>query len=101
MYFKYDNLPGVEYYNAKFREYDGSIQYRRFAKVKGELGIIPGSMTAPGFLVKGKGEVNSIQSASHGAGYASSARYDEWAIDTAAAFGVAHPQVQGKKDKTH
>ena len=36
---KYDNLPGVEYYNAKFREYDGSIQYRRFAKVKGELGI--------------------------------------------------------------
>ncbi|MFY8110120.1 MAG: RtcB family protein [Bacteroidia bacterium] len=35
---------------------------------KGILGIIPGSMTAPGFLVRGKGEVNSIQSASHGAG---------------------------------
>ncbi|HMI63866.1 MAG TPA: RtcB family protein [Puia sp.] len=35
---------------------------------KGVLGIIPGSMTAPGFLVRGKGEVKSIHSASHGAG---------------------------------
>jgi tRNA-splicing ligase RtcB len=35
---------------------------------KGVMGIIPGSMTAPGFLVRGKGEVSSIQSASHGAG---------------------------------
>ena len=32
------------------------------------LGIIPGSMTAPGFIVKGKGETASINSASHGAG---------------------------------
>ena len=38
---KYDNLPDIEYYNAKFIEYDGSIQYRRFAKVNGELGILP------------------------------------------------------------
>jgi tRNA-splicing ligase RtcB len=35
---------------------------------KGVMGIIPGSMTAPGFLVRGKGEPNSINSASHGAG---------------------------------
>ncbi len=35
---------------------------------KGELGIIPGSMTAPGYLVKGKGEASSLFSASHGAG---------------------------------
>jgi tRNA-splicing ligase RtcB len=35
---------------------------------KGVMGIIPGSMTAPGFLVRGKGEINSINSASHGAG---------------------------------
>jgi tRNA-splicing ligase RtcB len=35
---------------------------------KGVLGIIPGSMTAPGFLVRGKGESQSINSASHGAG---------------------------------
>ena len=35
---------------------------------KDVMGIIPGSMTAPGFLVRGKGEENSINSASHGAG---------------------------------
>lgn len=35
---------------------------------KGVMGIIPGSMTAPGFLVRGKGEESSINSASHGAG---------------------------------
>lgn len=35
---------------------------------KGVLGIIPGSMTAPGFIVRGKGETLSINSASHGAG---------------------------------
>lgn len=32
------------------------------------MGIIPGSMTAPGFLVRGKGEIIAINSASHGAG---------------------------------
>jgi len=34
----------------------------------GVLGIIPGSMTAPGFIVRGKGVQDSINSASHGAG---------------------------------
>jgi tRNA-splicing ligase RtcB len=34
----------------------------------GVLGIIPGSMAAPGFIVKGKGEEASVNSASHGAG---------------------------------
>jgi len=35
---------------------------------KGVLGIIPGSMATPGFLVRGKGKEEAIQSASHGAG---------------------------------
>jgi tRNA-splicing ligase RtcB len=35
---------------------------------KGVLGIIPGSMTTPGFIVRGKGNNDSLQSASHGAG---------------------------------
>lgn len=35
---------------------------------KGVLGVIPGSMTAPGFIVRGKGSPMSINSASHGAG---------------------------------
>lgn len=35
---------------------------------KGILGIIPGSMTAPGFIVEGLGNEASLNSASHGAG---------------------------------
>jgi tRNA-splicing ligase RtcB len=34
----------------------------------GVFGIIPGSMASPGFLVRGKGEPESLASASHGAG---------------------------------
>ena len=34
----------------------------------GVLGIIPGSMATPGFVVRGKGNAASLQSASHGAG---------------------------------
>jgi tRNA-splicing ligase RtcB len=34
----------------------------------GVLGIIPGSMSAPGYIVRGKGVAESINSASHGAG---------------------------------
>lgn len=34
----------------------------------GVLGIIPGSMTLPGFVVRGKGHDQSLHSASHGAG---------------------------------
>lgn len=35
---------------------------------KGVFGIIPGSMATPGFIVRGKGSFDSINSASHGAG---------------------------------
>lgn len=38
----------------------------------GELGIIPGSMTTPAYLVAGKGADDALQSASHGAGRAMS-----------------------------
>src|SRR4028119_815608 len=46
------------------------IVHRKGATPAGKdvLGIIPGSMTAPGFIVKGRGEMASINSASHGAG---------------------------------
>ena len=37
----YDNLPGITYFNAQFKESDGSIEYRRFAKVDNKLGVIP------------------------------------------------------------
>jgi tRNA-splicing ligase RtcB (3'-phosphate/5'-hydroxy nucleic acid ligase) len=39
---------------------------------QGVLGIIPGSMAAPGFVVRGKGNPNSLLSAAHGAGRAMS-----------------------------
>jgi tRNA-splicing ligase RtcB len=35
---------------------------------KGVLGVIPGSMATPGFVVKGRGNQASLNSASHGAG---------------------------------
>ncbi len=41
---------------------------------KGVMGLIPGSMADPGFLVRGKGIVESLNSASHGAGRAMSRR---------------------------
>ncbi len=61
------------HHNFAWKEmYEGKevIVHRKGATPAGKnvLGIIPGSMTAPGFIVKGKGEVASINSASHGAG---------------------------------
>lgn len=62
------------HHNFAWREVlqDGTeaIVHRKGATPAGEgvLGIIPGSMTAPGFVVKGKGNPESIKSASHGAG---------------------------------
>jgi tRNA-splicing ligase RtcB len=35
---------------------------------EGVLGIIPGSMASPGFIVRGKGSTASLDSAAHGAG---------------------------------
>ncbi|ANH83115.1 RNA-splicing ligase RtcB [Niabella ginsenosidivorans] len=46
------------------------IVHRKGATPAGKevLGIIPGSMTADGFIVKGKGTTAAVNSASHGAG---------------------------------
>jgi tRNA-splicing ligase RtcB (3'-phosphate/5'-hydroxy nucleic acid ligase) len=46
------------------------IVHRKGATPAGEgvLGIIPGSMATPGFVVSGKGNAESLNSASHGAG---------------------------------
>ena len=53
-------------------EWEGQqvIVHRKGATPAGKdvLGVIPGSMTAPGFIVKGKGEMAAVNSASHGAG---------------------------------
>lgn len=46
------------------------VVHRKGATPAGEgvFGIIPGSMASPGFLVSGKGNPESLKSASHGAG---------------------------------
>ncbi|MEO0509090.1 MAG: RtcB family protein [Verrucomicrobiota bacterium] len=41
---------------------------------KGIMGIIPGSMASPAYLVRGKGKAESLNSASHGAGRVMSRR---------------------------
>ncbi|MET0393065.1 MAG: RtcB family protein [Chitinophagaceae bacterium] len=61
------------HHNFAWKEkYEGKdvIVHRKGATPAGKdvLGIIPGSMTAPGFIVKGKGQDASVNSASHGAG---------------------------------
>ena len=61
------------HHNFAWKEmYEGKevIVHRKGATPAGKdvLGVIPGSMTAPGFIIKGKGENASINSASHGAG---------------------------------
>lgn len=61
------------HHNFAWKEvHDGNevIVHRKGATPAGKdvLGIIPGSMTANGFIVKGRGETSSLHSASHGAG---------------------------------
>lgn len=66
------------HHNFAWKEQDGRgnevIVHRKgaFPARKGVLGIIPGSMTAPGYIVQGKGDRASIYSAAHGAGRAMS-----------------------------
>jgi len=53
-------------------EHDGEmvIVHRKGSTPAGEgvIGIIPGSMGAPGYVVRGKGNAASLNSAAHGAG---------------------------------
>ncbi|MDB5297762.1 MAG: rtcB [Phycisphaerales bacterium] len=70
----FDVLAGVEnHHNFSWLErHDGRDLYvhRKGATPagKGVLGVIPGSMASPGFVVRGRGEAASLDSASHGAG---------------------------------
>lgn len=65
------------HHNFAWKEvHDGEelIVHRKGATpaAEGELGVIPGSMASPAFVVRGKGNLASINSASHGAGRAMS-----------------------------
>ena len=75
------------HHNFAWKEMDDSgnevIVHRKGATPagKGDIGIIPGSMTAPGFIIRGKGERASINSASHGAGRVMSRRKAKSILD--------------------
>lgn len=72
--FACDVLFQVEnHHNFAWRENHGGrnvIVHRKGATPAGEgvLGLIPGSMAAPGYLVEGLGDKRSLRSAAHGAG---------------------------------
>jgi len=62
-------------YVARERHYGADVFVTRKGAVragKGELGIIPGSMGAASYIVRGKGNPESFESCSHGAGRAMS-----------------------------
>jgi len=67
-------IAGVENHHnfAWLEKHDGKdvIVHRKGATPAGDgvLGVIPGSMATPAFIVRGKGNKDSIHSASHGAG---------------------------------
>lgn len=67
-------IAGVEnHHNFAWKETHGGrevIVHRKGATPAGAgvLGVIPGSMAAPGFVVRGRGVAASLASASHGAG---------------------------------
>jgi tRNA-splicing ligase RtcB len=67
-------IAGVEnHHNFAWKERhfeEDVIVHRKGATpaTKGTLGVIPGSMATPGYVVRGKGNESSLFSASHGAG---------------------------------
>jgi tRNA-splicing ligase RtcB len=71
-------IAGVEnHHNFAWKETHGGrevIVHRKGATpaAAGVMGVIPGSMAAPGFVVRGRGVAESLTSASHGAGRAMS-----------------------------
>ncbi len=75
---KAEALAGVEnHHNFAWRERHDDrdvVVHRKGATPAGAgvLGVIPGSMAAPGFVVRGLGSAESLESASHGAGRAMS-----------------------------
>jgi len=54
----------------------------------GVIGIIPGSMASPAFVVRGKGQPESLLSAAHGAGRVMSRKKAKQTLDWAAAKKV-------------
>jgi tRNA-splicing ligase RtcB len=88
-------------YVARERHYGADVFVTRKGAVragKGELGIIPGSMGAKSYIVRGKGSPESFESCSHGAGRAMS-RNKARATFTIEEHRAATAHVECRKDK--
>lgn len=76
---------GVVVHNCWRETHDGEELYvhRKGATPadEGVLGIIPGSMASPAYVVRGRGEESSLRSASHGAGRVMSRRQAHQTLD--------------------
>jgi len=71
-------------YVARERHFGADVFVTRKGAVRageGELGIIPGSMGAKSFIVRGKGNADSFHSCSHGAGRAMSRQAARRSLD--------------------
>ncbi len=87
-------------YVAKERHFGEDVLVTRKGAVRagrGELGIIPGSMGASSFIVRGRGNRESFESCSHGAGRAMS-RSEAKRRFTAADHEAATAGVECRKD---
>lgn len=55
---QYDNIEGITYYNAEFKDNDGTIKYLRYAQIENKLGVIPSILSN---LLKERKAVKAIQ----------------------------------------
>ena len=87
-------------YVARERHYGADVFVTRKGAVRaglGELGIIPGSMGAKSYIVRGKGNQESFESCSHGAGRAMS-RTEAKRRFTVADHAAATAGIECRKD---
>ena len=88
-------------YVAKERHFGQDVWLTRKGAVRagaGELGIIPGSMGAKSFIVRGKGNADSFETCSHGAGRAMS-RNEAKRRFSVADHALATAHVECRKDE--
>lgn len=88
-------------YVARERHYGADVLVTRKGAVRagrGELGIIPGSMGAASYIVRGKGNPESFESCSHGAGRAMS-RTKARQVFTVEDHRAATAHVECRKDE--
>ena len=88
-------------YVVRERHFDKDVWLTRKGAVRagaGELGIIPGSMGAKSFIVRGKGNPESFETCSHGAGRAMS-RAEAKRRFTLADHAAATAHVECRKDE--